>query len=275
MTRLFDSHAHLQDRAFNDSVDAVVERAREAGVAGMVVLGYDIASNHAALAIAARHPGIVFPAVGIHPHDAASVTPAGIDEVAALARQEAVVAIGEIGLDFYRNLSPASRQWEVLETHLALALETGKPVSVHSRSAEAEIAEPLGRFAAEWSARFPGRSPGVMHCFGGSPQQALAFAALGFHISVACSVTYPKSEQARAVAAVVPLEHLLIETDSPYLPPQPLRGKRNEPAHVGTAAAAIAAVRGLDTGTVAEATTVNAERLFGVRVELPALAGRR
>lgn len=275
MTRLFDSHAHLQDRAFHGVADAVVERAREAGVAGVVVLGYDLPSNHAALSIAARHPGVVFPAVGVHPHDAASVTSADLQEVAALAREPAVVAVGEIGLDFYRNLSPAGRQREVLEAHLALALETGKPVSVHSRSAEGEISEPLARFAAAWSARYLDRSPGVMHCFGGTAEQALGFVALGFHVSVACSVTYARSEQARAVAAAVPLDRLLIETDSPYLPPQALRGKRNEPAHVGSAAAAIATIRGVDTATIAEATTGNAERLFGVRIDLRDLAGRR
>lgn len=275
MRGLFDSHAHLQDPAFAGDVDAAVERARAAGVTGIVVLGYDPRSNHAALEIAARHPGIVFPAVGIHPHDAASVTDGDLEEVAALARLDQVVAIGEIGLDFYRNLSPAANQVEVLERHLTLALDLGKPVSVHSRSAEEGLTEPLERFAADWSIRFPGRSPGVMHCFGGTSSQAATFVAAGFHVSIACSITYPRNDQARAVAAEIPLERLLIETDSPYLPPQPLRGRRNEPAHVGAAAAAIASVRGCAPTTIANATAANAERLFGVHVGLPSPVGQR
>lgn len=264
MKGLFDSHSHLQDAAFEGDSDAVVERARDAGLEGLIVLGYDLDSSHAAVALSRRHPGFVFAAAGIHPHDALGAGKDVRDELAALASTEDVVAVGETGLDFFRNLSPAEDQLELLGFHLDLALHLGKPVSVHSRAAEDVIEAPLEGFATQWRRLWPGRKPGVMHCFGGSPAQARRFIDLGFFISVACVVTYPSADSTRELATAVPLESLLIETDSPYLPPQHSRGRRNEPANVADACAAIAELRGAPVDEVARATSANALALCGI-----------
>jgi TatD DNase family protein len=267
--RLFDSHCHLQDAAFGGEALSAIDRAREAGVVGMVVLGYDEPSNLAALELSRQRAG-VFAATGFHPHDAKDVAPPMLDTLAEQVGLPEVVAVGELGLDFYRDISPRGRQLEVLDAQLAIALAADKPVCVHSRGAETAIFEPLARYSA--AAR---RIPGVMHCFGGTLEDALRFVALGFSVSVACTVTYPKNHEARRIAAELPLESLLIETDSPYLPPQRMRGGRNEPSFLVAAAEAVAAVRGLDVHVLAEATTANAERLFGVRAPAPELAGSR
>jgi TatD DNase family protein len=257
---LFDSHCHLQDRAFAGETEAVIARAEAAGVSGMLLCGYDQASNRAALDIAAGTQ-IVHAAVGFHPHDAIDLTPERLDELERQACLPAVVAVGELGLDYYRDLSPRDAQHRALEAQLAIAATLGKPVAVHSRSAEDAIFPFLRQFAA----RFPaGRRPGVMHCFGGTFAQAKLYLDLGFGVSIACTVTYPRNDVTRELAAAVPLDALVVETDAPYLPPQPLRGKRNEPAHVGEAVRAIAALRGLDVHAVAETTTANARALFGL-----------
>jgi TatD DNase family protein len=262
---LFDSHCHLQDRAFAADLESVLLAARAAGLVGMALCGYDGPSNEAALRISAAQPD-VFPTVGYHPHDANDLTAEALAELEALARLPEVVALGEIGLDFYRDLSPRDVQRRALEAQLALAVRIGKPVCVHSRGAEEEIVAQLEPYAKASPLRAAGRPVGVMHCFGGSLEQARRYAALGFLVSIACSITYPASGAAREIAAGLALEWLLVETDSPYLPPQPLRGKRNEPARVGAAAEAIAVARRTTVEHVATATTANAVRLFGVRV---------
>lgn len=267
---LFDTHCHLQDRAFDGEVDAAVARARAAGVRAMTLCGYDPESNLRALAIAANHPG-VFPAVGYHPHDAKDITPALLDELRRLVALPQVVAVGEIGLDHFRDHSPHDVQEAVLRDELAIAVEAAKPVSVHTRDAEDAIYAPLAAFARAFPVRGGGFA-GVMHCFGGTLEQARRYVDLGFAISFACAVTYPKNAEARRMAAGLPLDAIVIETDSPYLPPQRLRGQRNEPAHVGAAAVAIAEARGLSVEQIAEATTRNAERLFAVRVGAEVLA---
>ena len=265
MNSFFDSHSHLQDPAFQEGPDEAIRRAVEAGVVGIAVLGYDLASSHIALELGAAHPSLVYPAVGIHPHDASRCSSDDLAQIAALATRDEVVAVGETGLDFYRNLSGAEEQQTLLQFHLDLSLETGKPVSIHSRSAEDAILAPLQSFSSRWSERWPDRTPGVMHCFGGLAEQALGFVDLGFMVSVACVVTYPSADSTRAVARAVPLESLLIETDSPYLPPQTSRGKRNEPAFVAAGGAGVAVARGISVAEVAQATTANAERLFRVK----------
>ena len=262
---LFDTHAHLQDRAFAIDAAAVFERARLAGVAGLTLCGYDPESNIQGLQLAERF-AIAFPSVGIHPHDAKDVTPASLLELESLAALAEVVAIGEIGLDFYRDHSPHDVQRAVLDAQLEIAVRTAKPVCLHTRGAEDAIYEHLAAYAEASPLAVLGRSVGVMHCFGGTLAQAQRFVALGFVVSLACVVTYPKNENARAIAAGLPLESLVIETDSPYLPPQHERGKRNEPANVRFAAEAIAAIRGTSISRISDATTGNACRLFGVRV---------
>lgn len=263
MTVLFDTHCHLQDPAFDGAGREMAQRARAAGVAGMLVLGYDAQSNLAALELAGEG---VYPAVGYHPHDAREFSPAAMGVLAAQAARPEVVAIGEIGLDFYRDLSPHDVQRAALDAQLDLAAALAKPVCLHSRAAEGEMHPHLAAYVRRSPLAAAGRPVGVMHCFAGTLEQALGYVKLGFLVSVACTVTYPANDEGRRIAAGVPLDSLVIETDSPYLPPQTLRGKRNEPANASAAAQAIAAVRGLSFDEVAAATTRNAERLFGVAV---------
>lgn len=272
MNVLFDTHAHLQDPAFTDDIEDVLQRASGAGVRAITLCGYDMPSNHAALDLASRSP-MLFPTVGIHPHDARDVTPAMFAELDSLAALPQVVAIGELGLDFYRDLSPHDVQKRILDDQLALAARLGKPVSVHSRGAEDAIYDHLAAYARSALAlRSAGRPLGVMHCFGGTLEQAERYVALGFLISFAATITYPKNGEARRMAAGLALDAIVIETDSPYLPPQPLRGQRNEPAHVLSAAEGIASARETSLDEVAEATTRNASRCFAVPVQAGEMA---
>lgn len=260
MTGAFDTHSHIQDPKLLADFDGVLERAAEAGLAGIALCGYDAQSNDQALELAARSP-LLFPTLGFHPHEADHVTPAMLAELEALAGRPEVVAVGEIGLDFYRNLSSEAAQRRLLDSQLGIALAAGKPVCVHSRSAEDAIFEHLGPYAAE--ARKRGTVvPGVMHCFGGTFEQAQPYVEAGFIISIACPVTYPANQTTRELVGALPLRSLVIETDSPYLPPQGRRGKLNEPAYVVEAAKAIAAFKGVSLAEVLEQTTANARRLF-------------
>lgn len=261
MKGLFDTHAHLQDERFGD-LDEVLARAGKAGVGGILVCGWDLASSRDAIAMAGRHE-ILFAAAGFQPHDTCDLTPADFDALAALLREPGVVAVGEIGLDFHWDGVDHDRQREALDAQLALAIEHRLPVSVHSRDAEDAIYPHLAAYAARSPLTADGRPPGIMHCFGGSLAQAHLYAELGFLVSLSCAVTYPKNEAGRAIARELPLTSLVIETDSPYLPPQGRRGQRNEPAYVGAAAMAIASARGIEVDEVVAATTGNALRVFG------------
>ena len=271
MIEFIDTHSHLQDDAFDHDQDEAVTRAKAAGVTTLIVCGYDAAANLAALAIARRHPG-VFPTVGFHPHEAATVTPTMLAELERQASLPEVVAIGEIGLDYYRDHSPRDVQASILDLQLELALRAGKPVSIHTRGAEDAILPYLRRYARRQSVAFGRRPVGVMHCFGGSLEQARSYVALGFLISITCTITYPSNVEGRRLATSLPLESLVIETDSPYLPPQSHRGKRNEPGFVIAAAERIAALREISMASVAEAISRNAERLFALPVRAGQLA---
>jgi TatD DNase family protein len=263
VTPAFDTHAHLQDEAFAGDLPVVVGRMGDAGVAGAVVCGFDPASNSAALALGAQYAGL-YPAVGYHPHEAKHVTPSLLAELESLAALPEVVAVGEIGLDFYRDHSPHDRQREVLDAQLAIALSVRKPVSVHSRAAEDAIFEHLSAYSHTSGWR-PGSDPiGVMHCFGGTAEQVQRYVELGFLVSLACTLTYPRNHETRTIASDLALESLVVETDSPYLPPQDRRGGRNEPANVRTVVAGLAGVRGITIDEAASATTANAVRLFRV-----------
>lgn len=269
MAVAFDTHSHLQDRKIRGDFDGILARAEAAGVAGIALCGYDAPSNEAAIAMAAGREG-VFPAVGFHPHEADEVTQAMLAELEALAALPEVVAVGEIGLDFYRGIAGEMNQRRLIDTQLEIALRVRKPVSVHSRSAEDAIHEHLAPYAAR--AREAGmETPGVMHCFGGTLEQAMRYVEIGFMVSIAGPITYPKNDEARRLAAGLPARSLVIETDSPYLPPQAMRGKRNEPSLIVHTARAVAAARGERVDEVLGVTTANAERLFGVRV--PSRAG--
>jgi len=262
--RLFDSHTHLQEREYDGDRHDVVERARAAGLAGMLVLGLDVGSSESAIALATSERG-VFAAAGCHPHNAAETDDVALDRLGELAADARVVAIGEIGLDFYRDLSPREQQVAVFERQLQTAGSAGKPVAVHCRDAH----ETLLPILEAWSNRLGGRLPagrplGVMHYFSGDVPLAERCVELGFLISIHTSITYPKSERLAEVARTLPLDALVVETDSPYSAPQSRRGQRNEPAYVIEAVERIAALRGEPVERVADATTENALRLLGI-----------
>jgi len=250
---LVDSHAHLDERWLADNGGAILERAAAVGVAGVVVVGTDLPSSRGAVEMAGRQE-MVFATVGVHPHDASSVTEADWAELRQLAGRPKVVAVGECGLDYFRDLSPRDVQRRAFARHLALAREVGLPAVIHCRDAYEEC---LGIIRSE------GARPvrGVMHCFQGDAEAARGALDLGLYLGIGGSLTFPREEALRRVAAGLPLERLVVETDSPYLTPRPKRG-RNEPAYVRFAAERLAEVLGVSLERVAEATTSNARDLF-------------
>lgn len=253
---MIDTHAHLQDQVFHPDQDTVIKRAFTAGVHQIIIVGYDYLSSQEAVALAARQ-GQVFAAVGIHPHDAATWQEDTGSLLNALGRQEKVVAIGEIGLDYYRNLSPREIQKKVFAAQLELARKMSLPVIIHSRDAGDEI---LG-FIKD----FPGLT-GVVHCFSGTLLVARKLIELGWYIGITGAVTFPKATGLQEVVRGIPLEGLLLETDAPYLAPQSHRGQRNEPGYLGEVATTIAALKKIEVSTVAQQTTINAQKLFRLPV---------
>jgi TatD DNase family protein len=240
----------------------------------MINVGADLASSQAAVALAEAYPQI-HAAVGVHPHDAKTLTGEVLEELEALAGHPRVVAVGEIGLDFYRDLSPRDQQRQAFQQQLALASEVGKPVIIHDREAHAEVMAILRHWACpevppeldEGRSRRVESSPkprGVLHCFSGSLAMAQEAIELGFYISVAGPVTFENARRLRELVRQLPLEKLLVETDCPYLTPHPHRGKRNEPAYVKFVAQEIARVKGLSLEEVACITSDNAQALFAL-----------
>ena len=263
-TRLFDSHTHLQLSQFDRDREAVLGRARDAGVVGLLVLGVDVASSEAAVALAEPEPD-VHAAAGCHPHEADSMDEAALSRIGELAQQPQVVAVGEIGLDFYRNFSSREKQIAVFRRQLDTAAEVAKPIAVHCREAQDELLPLLEAWSTRMGGRLPdGRPLGVMHYFSGDLALAERYVDLGFTLSIHCSVTYPNAQHLQQVAQRLPLNMLVAETDCPYGPPQSRRGERNEPAYVSEAIAKIARLRDEPIERVAEATTENALRLFGL-----------
>jgi TatD DNase family protein len=255
---LVDTHAHVQVRQFDRDREAVIEAAFAAGIERIVVPGIELESSEAAVALAQRYPGRLFAGVGTHPHDADTLTPERLDAQRALARQPGVVAIGEIGLDFYRDLSPREVQREALAAQLALARELDLPVILHNRDSHADLVGLI---------RSAGRGVrGVFHCFIGDRAMARDALDLGFYLSFAGPLAYSKNTELGEVAAWAPLERILIETDCPYLAPPPYRGKRNEPAYVSLVAQRLAELRGLSVEETATATARNAAQLFNLPI---------
>ena len=255
---LIDSHAHIQGKEYAGEAEAVIERARAAGVEIIVAVGGagDMSSNSEAVRLANAFAN-VYATVGMHPHDAKDV---GADELAvleSLAADSKVVAIGETGLDYYYSHSPHEVQRRVFGQFIQMARETGLPIVVHERDAAADSVELL-------RAEGGGELRGVIHCFTGDYQAACAYLDLGFYLSFTGIITFKNAHALREVVGKVPLERMLVETDSPYLTPVPHRGKRNEPAYVRFVAETIAQVKGLAAEEVAEATTANVRSLFGI-----------
>ncbi|HYE95476.1 MAG TPA: TatD family hydrolase [Rubricoccaceae bacterium] len=263
---LVDTHCHLYHARFDEDRDAVVERARAAGVERILLPAIDVASIHAALALCARHEG-VYPMVAIHPSETAHATEADYETVVALCDDPRVVAVGETGLDYYWDRSFDDRQHDLLRRHARLAMEKDLPLVLHNRDkqgATESSGDLLRLLREERDASSRGdRLRGVFHCFGGTPAFAQAVLDLGFHVGIGGTLTYKNSGVADAIAGVS-LDRIVLETDAPFLAPAPFRGKRNEPAHVRLVAEAMAAVRGLSFEEVAQTTTANAVRLFGL-----------
>lgn len=253
---LFDTHAHLHFPEFADDLDAVLTRARAAGVRRMLTIGTDVETSRAAIALAAREVD-VWASVGIHPHDAGEADDAALVEIERLARAPRVVALGEMGLDFFRNLSPAEAQVRAFRTQLDIARRLGKPVLVHCRDAHDAVLATLGEARV-------GERGGIMHCFSGDAAIARRCLDLGLLISLAGPVTYPKARALPEVARMVPADRLVVETDCPFLPPQPHRGKRNEPAWVAITAARVAELRGEPVDRLAARMSANACALLGI-----------
>lgn len=251
---LIDTHAHLNDSRFSQDLSDVIGRASHAGVSTIINVGFDLESSRAAVDLAQKYTS-VFAAVGVHPHDAGQVGPGWLDKIRSMAAEKKVVAIGEIGLDYYYNHSSAQAQEFAFREQIRLAKELGLPVIVHDRDAHEEVLTIL-RDEQAWEAG------GVFHCFSGDISFASKCLDLGFYISLAGPVTFKNAGDLRVVATEIPPGRLLIETDSPYLAPVPYRGKRNEPAHVAAVADQVAKLRGENLRDFAKKTSENARKLF-------------
>ncbi len=255
MTLLVDTHAHLEMGEFEEDREDTLRRAAEAGLRAIVTVGTTEEGCFKAIDLASRHEEI-YAAVGIHPHNAKEIKDGTYGLLRKLAGQNKVVAWGEIGLDFFHNHSPRSLQLQVFGEQLELACEAGLPVIIHDREAHREVLEML----VPWR----GRLKGVFHCFSGDRQMARKCLDLGYYLSVTGALTYPKADTLKEVVRYLPLDALLVETDCPYLAPQPWRGRRNEPAYVAQTARAVAEIRGITLDSVGEATSRNAAAIMNL-----------
>ncbi|HEX7775273.1 MAG TPA: TatD family hydrolase [Parvibaculum sp.] len=252
---LIDSHCHLDFPDFASEVEAVVGRAQDAGVGLMVTISTKISEFDKVRAVAERFAN-VYCSVGIHPHEAASEPETDTAALVELAKHPKVVGIGETGLDYYYEHAPKEAQMRCFRAHIAAARETGLPLIVHTREADDDTAHVLSEEMGK------GAFPGLLHCFTSSSQLAETALKLGFYISLSGILTFKTADELRETARAVPLDRLLVETDSPYLAPVPKRGKRNEPSFVVHTAAKLAEVKGVSPAALAEATTANFLRLF-------------
>jgi TatD DNase family protein len=252
-----DTHAHLDNSRYDDDRQDVIDRAIQSGISHMITIGCDLSSSRASVKLAQEHSA-VYAAIGIHPHDAAELDVAALNELKTLAGQSAkVVAVGEIGLDYYRDRCPRDVQKCAFRQQIRLAREIGRPIIVHDRDAHRDVLDILREEKAS-------EVGGVLHCFSGDLDMAGECMEMGFYLSFPATITYPKNDDLRDVVASVPTDRLLIETDCPYLSPQALRGKRNEPALLRHTAEEVARIKGLTMEDVSRITNLNVYRLFGI-----------
>ncbi len=252
---LVDSHCHLDFPELQEDIDGVLARARTAGVGTLVTISTRISEVDRVRSIAASHDP-VFCTIGIHPHHVAEEPAVSVEDLVTLADHPKVVGIGESGLDYYYDRSPRDQQRERFRTHIAAARETGLPLVVHTRDADEDTAAILEEEMAK------GPFTGLLHCFSSGAELARRAVAVGFYVSFSGILTFNRAQDLRDIAAELPADRLLVETDAPYLAPIPHRGKRNEPAFVAHTAAVLGQARGVDVGTIAAQTTDNFFRLF-------------
>ena len=253
---LIDTHCHLDLEDFDSDRQEVILRARQAEVVQMVTIGIEARTSARAVELAEKYD-FIYASVGHHPHEAETLTDDDLDLLKTLAAHPRVVGFGEIGLDFFRNLSPVEIQKKRFDDLINLGLETGLPLIIHDRDAHREVLDRLTSLDG-------GRNRGVIHCYSGDYELARKFVDLGFYISIPGTITFPKAVEVREVVKKLPLDVLLVETDAPFLAPVPKRGRRNEPALVRHTAVMLAEVKGISLEEAARATTRNARNLFGL-----------
>lgn len=263
---LTDTHCHLNLDAFANDLPQILEEAHAEGVQRILVPGVDLESSRRAVELAERFPGLEA-AIGVHPHSAANWSEAVEEELRNLAVHPAVVAIGEIGLDYYRLRCPAEAQRHTFQAQLALAAELGLPVIIHNRDASTDLLAILDAWHKTLPDELIGRA-GVLHAFSGDSPYASSALAMGFYLGIGGPITFPKAEKLREVVAGLPSDRLLTETDAPFLAPQPRRGRRNHPAYIKWVAEEIARLRNEELSDFAQQTYSNASRLFSRHHEL-------
>ena len=253
---LFDTHAHLNAEQYNEDLEAVIDRAKSEGVSKIVVVGFDRPTIVKAMELAEEY-SFIYAAVGWHPVDAIDMTDKDLAWIEELAAHPKVVALGEMGLDYHWDKSPKHIQKEVFRKQIALAKKVKLPIIIHNREATMDIVQILKEEGAH-------EVGGIMHCFSGSIETAKECMKMNFYISFGGPVTFKNAKNVKEVAAAIPVERLLIETDCPYLTPHPFRGKRNEPGHVKLVAEELAALKGLSYEELANITMENAKKVFGI-----------
>ncbi|MGI6452656.1 MAG: TatD family hydrolase [Syntrophomonadaceae bacterium] len=253
---LIDSHAHIQKNELTDKLEDVLGRAKDAGVEKIICVGYDYPSSVEAVKLASEYP-MIYAVVGVHPHDAKTYQGDIPQQLLKLAKSPKVVAIGEIGLDFYRDLSPRDQQRKVFFEQIKLAQELYKPIVIHDRDAHQEVMEIIKKEKA-------GKNEGVMHCYSGYLPMAVELIKEGFYISFAGPLTYKNAKKTQEVAAKIPIDRILVETDCPYLTPEPYRGSVNEPARVRLVAEKLSAIRHKTVEEIIYLTGVNARKVFRI-----------
>lgn len=261
-TLLVDTHAHLDVNAFNEDRTETITRALDVGVGNIITVGTDLESSKKAVELSEHHAG-VYAAVGIHPHDVATIDKTDIKKLSDIAKHPGVVAIGETGLDFYRDYSPKRAQIQVLKWQLALSTELDLPVIIHCRQAEKDMLDLLHSWISDYG-DMPNQCRGVIHCFSSDSNTAKEYLNMGFHLSLGAYIGYPTSVGIHDVIRSIPKDRLLVETDCPFLPPLSYRGKRNEPAYLPFTVRALAEIREESYEDVAKISTQNAQRLFGL-----------